>query len=161
MFCIVAKRYTLAKNCLKEWIGNQGQKVDFFGSLPYCVTFKESEPYCLDILFVRLSECLSVIPRPTAYHDWSITTKFGRQVYTCPQTRVSLFGSPSSHIFGARGKNMQNFAYFQHCESDASCHMTCFYLRFRLYGHQDGWLFLPYFCPYSPAVSTRWYKWTF
>jgi len=25
----------LAKNCLKEWIGNQGQKVDFFGSLPY------------------------------------------------------------------------------------------------------------------------------
>jgi len=24
-FCIVAKRYVLAKNCLKEWIGNQGQ----------------------------------------------------------------------------------------------------------------------------------------
>ena len=34
----------------------------------------------------------------TAYHDWSITTKFGRQVYTCPRTRVSLFGSPISHI---------------------------------------------------------------
>jgi len=33
MFCIVAKRYVLAKNrhCLKEWIGNQGQKVDFLG----------------------------------------------------------------------------------------------------------------------------------
>jgi len=30
-FCIVAKLYILAKNCLKEWIGNQGQKVDFFG----------------------------------------------------------------------------------------------------------------------------------
>ena len=30
-FCIVAKRYVLAKNCLKEQIGNQGQKVDFFG----------------------------------------------------------------------------------------------------------------------------------
>jgi len=30
-FCIVAKRYVLAKNCLKEWIGNQGQKVDFLG----------------------------------------------------------------------------------------------------------------------------------
>ena len=30
-FCIVAKRYVLAKNCLKEWIGHQGQKVDFFG----------------------------------------------------------------------------------------------------------------------------------
>ena len=28
-FCIVAKRYVLAKNCLKERIGNQGQKVDF------------------------------------------------------------------------------------------------------------------------------------
>jgi len=27
----VAKRYVLAKNCLKERIGNQGQKVDFFG----------------------------------------------------------------------------------------------------------------------------------
>ena len=30
-FCIVAKRYVLAKNCLKERIGNQGQKVDIFG----------------------------------------------------------------------------------------------------------------------------------
>ena len=30
-FCIVAKRCILAKKCLKEWIGNQGQKVDFFG----------------------------------------------------------------------------------------------------------------------------------
>ena len=27
--CIVAKRYVLAKNCLKERIKNQGQKVDF------------------------------------------------------------------------------------------------------------------------------------
>jgi len=54
-----------------------------------------------------------------------ITTNFGRQVYTCsPRTRVSHFGSPVSHTFGARGKNMQNFAYF-HCERDASCHMTC------------------------------------
>ena len=34
-FCIVAKRYVLAKKCLKEWIGNQGQKVHFFGSPPY------------------------------------------------------------------------------------------------------------------------------
>jgi len=29
--CIVAKRYVLAKNCLKERIGNQGQRVDFLG----------------------------------------------------------------------------------------------------------------------------------
>ena len=30
-FCIVAKRYVLAKNCLKEWIENQGQRVAFLG----------------------------------------------------------------------------------------------------------------------------------
>jgi len=65
------------------------------------------------LLLFHLFVCLSVIPRPTAYHDWSITTKFGRQVYTCPRTRVSLFGSHISHTFGARGKNMQNFANFQ------------------------------------------------
>ena len=29
--CIVAKRYVLAKNCLKEQIGNEGQRVDFLG----------------------------------------------------------------------------------------------------------------------------------
>jgi len=30
-FCIVAKRYVLAKKYLKEWIGNHGQKVHFLG----------------------------------------------------------------------------------------------------------------------------------
>ena len=30
-FCIVVKRYVLAKKCLKEWIGNQGQRIDFLG----------------------------------------------------------------------------------------------------------------------------------
>ena len=30
-FCTVAKQYVLAKNCLKERIGNQSQKVDFLG----------------------------------------------------------------------------------------------------------------------------------
>ena len=30
-FCIGAKRYVLAKNRLKERMGNQGQKVDFLG----------------------------------------------------------------------------------------------------------------------------------
>ena len=30
-FCIVAKWYVLAKKCLKEWIGNQCQKVHFLG----------------------------------------------------------------------------------------------------------------------------------
>jgi len=78
-------------------------------------------PFCLSV-------CLSVIPRPTAYHDWSITTIFGRQVYTCPQTRVSLFGSPISHTSGARGKDMQNFAY-------RSCHCCC---DGRTVGHASG-----------------------
>ena len=30
-FCIVAKWCVVAKKCLKEWIGNQGQKVHFLG----------------------------------------------------------------------------------------------------------------------------------
>jgi len=30
-FCIVTKRYVLAKKCLKERIENPGQKVDFLG----------------------------------------------------------------------------------------------------------------------------------
>jgi len=30
-FCIVAKRCVLAKKCLKEWIENQGQRIDFLG----------------------------------------------------------------------------------------------------------------------------------
>ena len=54
-------------------------------------------PFCLSV-------CLSVIPRPTAYHDWSITTKFGRQVYTCPRTCVSLFGSLSPILSVPEGK---------------------------------------------------------
>ena len=97
-------------------------------NIDYCITFTESEPYCHSILFVCLSGCLSVIPRPTAYRDWSITTKFGRQVYTCLWTRVSLFGSPISHTFGAIGKNMQNFAYFQHVDSGS--HQTLLVLQF-------------------------------
>ena len=49
----------------------------------------ESGPYFHSRMFV----CLSVIRRPTAYHDWSITTKFDTHVHTCPCTGVSLFGS--------------------------------------------------------------------
>jgi len=78
----------------------------------YCVTFA-SQRVSLIVIPFCLSVCLSVIPRPTTYHDWSITTKFGRQVYTCPWTCISLFGSPVFLTLGARGKNMQNFAYFQ------------------------------------------------
>ena len=124
---------------------SSGCGISFRRAIPCCVTFAESEPCCHSILFVCLSGCLSVIPRPTAYHDWSITTKFGRQVYTCPRTRVSLFGSPISHTFRARGKNMHNFAYFQrqpfnayscHCERDASCHITCLFYS----GCMSEWL---------------------
>ena len=68
-FSIVAKRYVLAKNCLKEQIGNLGQKVDFLG------------------------------------HRHISTSGFAS---TATKTAV-----------------------------------------------------LPYFCPYSPAIGTRWYKWTF
>jgi len=38
VFCDIlycGKMYVLAKNCLKERIGNQSQKVDFLGSAPY------------------------------------------------------------------------------------------------------------------------------
>jgi len=95
------------------------------------VRIAESEPYCHSILFVCLSVGHSAtysLPRLIDHNQiWSAGT--------CgPRTRVSLFGSPVSHTLGARGKNVQNFAYFQrqpfnayscHCERDASCHMTC------------------------------------
>jgi len=45
-----------------------------------------------------------------------------------PRTHVSLFGSPISHTFGARGENMQNFAYFQHVDSGS--HQTLLVLQF-------------------------------
>jgi len=68
----------------------------------YCVTYAESEPYCHSILFVCLSVGHSTtysLPRLIDHNQiWSA------RVYTCPWTRVSLFGSPVSHTFGARGK---------------------------------------------------------
>jgi len=75
------------------------------------VCIAESEPYCHSILFVCLSvgHCTTYsLPRLIDHSQiWSAG------IYTCPWTRVSLFGSPVSHTLGARGKNMQNFAYFQ------------------------------------------------
>jgi len=35
-----------------------------------------------------------------------------------------------------------------------------FYFRFRLWSHRDG-RFGFIFCPYSPAIGTRWYRWTY
>jgi len=51
-FCTVAKRYVLAKNCLKEGIGNQGQKVDFLGrrhisTSSFASTATETAVFCL------------------------------------------------------------------------------------------------------------------
>jgi len=58
-FCIVAKRYILAKNCLKERIRNQGQKVYFFGSPPYfsfrfCLYGHQDGRLCL--IFARTAQ---------------------------------------------------------------------------------------------------------
>jgi len=49
-------------------------------------------PFCLSV-------CLSVIPWPTVYHYWSITTKFGQQDPCKPFWIPYL-----SHTFSARGK---------------------------------------------------------
>jgi len=78
----------------------------------YCITSRR-EWALLSFPDVPMFVCLSVMARPTAYHNWPITTKFGTQVHTCPRTHVSLFGSPVSHTLGSRWKNMENFAYFE------------------------------------------------
>ena len=108
---------------------------DPFLALLFFLFASRLQRVCLIVIPFCLSVCLSVIPRPTAYHDWSITTKFGRQVYTCSRTRVSLFGFPVSHTFGARGKNMQNFAY-------------CIFLPLRT------WRIMPYNLSRSTSVSS-------
>jgi len=73
-----------------------------------CVCVCVSEPYCHSILFV----CLSVGHSATYSLPRLIDDN---QIWSAgPLTRVSLLGSPVSHTLGARGKNMQNFAYFQH-----------------------------------------------
>jgi len=77
----------------------------------FCVKFAESEPYCHSILFVCLSVGHSAtysLPR-LIYHNqiWSA----GIYLSSDP---CQLFLDPYLHTFGARGKNMQNFAYFQH-----------------------------------------------
>ena len=56
-FCIVAKWYVLAKNCLKERIGNRGQKVDFLGSRHISTSSFASTPTEMAVLpyFCRYS----------------------------------------------------------------------------------------------------------
>ena len=43
-FCIVAKRCVLAKNFLKEWIGNQGQRVHFWGRRHFLLPVSPLQP---------------------------------------------------------------------------------------------------------------------
>jgi len=87
--------------------------------IPYnCVTFADSEPYCHSVLFVCLSGCLSVIPRPTAYHDWSITTKFGW-----------LSSDPCKPFC------IPYLPYFR-CQREK-------YAKFRLFPTRRQWVFLP------------------
>ena len=58
-FCIVAKQYVLDKNCLKEWIGNQGQRVEFFGSSTYfyfwCRLYGHRDG-CFCVIFARIAQ---------------------------------------------------------------------------------------------------------
>jgi len=71
------------------------------------VRIAESEPYCHSIC---LSVCLDVC---RSFRDLQPTTIDRSQPNLVGRTRVSLFGSPVSHTLGARGKNMENFAYLQ------------------------------------------------
>ena len=68
-----------------------------------CVTFAESEPYCHSILFVCLDVCRSFRDLPTTI-DRSQPNLVGRYIYTCPRTRVSLFGSLSPILSVPEGK---------------------------------------------------------
>jgi len=89
-----------------------------------CVTFTESEPYCHSVLFVCLSGCLSVIPRPTAYHDWSITTKFLSAGIYLSSDPCKPFWIPYLPYFRCQREKYATFRLFP-SERDALCHMTC------------------------------------
>jgi len=79
-------------------------------------------PFCLSI-------CRSFRDLQPTTIDRSQPNLVSRLLYTCPRTRVSLFGSAVSHTLGARGKICKispiSNAYSCHCERDASFHMTC------------------------------------
>ena len=56
-FCIVAKRYVLAKNCLKEWVGNQGQRFFWVAAiflLQVSPLRPPRRPFCL--IFARTAQ---------------------------------------------------------------------------------------------------------
>ena len=110
-----------------------------------CVTFASQRvsliviPFCLSVWMSVGHSATYSLPRLIDHnHIWSAG------IYTCPRTRVSLFGSPVSHTLGARGKICKispiSNAYSCHCERDASCHMTCLFvcLSTRITGKPHG-----------------------
>jgi len=64
---------------------------------------------------VCLSGCLSVIPRPTVYHDWSITTKFGRQVIYLSSDPCKPFWIPYLPCFRRQMEKYAKFRLFPTC----------------------------------------------
>jgi len=87
-------------------------------SFGYCFIASRSHRVSLIVIPFCLSVCLDVCRSFLHLQPTTIDRSQPHLVGTCPRTRVSLFGSPTSHTFGARGKNMQNFAYFQHVDSE-------------------------------------------
>jgi len=79
---------------------------------------------------VCLSVWMSVGHFATYSHDWSITTKF------------KPFWIPVSHTLGASGKNMQNFAYFQHVDSGSRQILLVY----------NSWSFANIWAQYSPST---------
>jgi len=76
-----------------------------------CVTFAEWA--LLSFHSVCLDVCRSFRNLQPTTIDRSQPNLVGGYLYTCPRSRVSLFGSSICHTLGARGKNMQNFAYLR------------------------------------------------
>ena len=90
-FCIVAKRCVLAQNCLKEWIGNLGQKVDFFGrrhisTSGFAATATETAVFCL-------MYCGETV---------RFRKKVSEGVNSKPGPKSSFFGSPPYFYFRFR-----------------------------------------------------------
>jgi len=82
-FCIVAKRCILAKKCLKERIGNQGQKVHFFGrrhmsTSGFAATAIETAVFC----FMYCGETV----RPSQKVSEGVNRKPGSNVTGGPRT---------------------------------------------------------------------------
>ena len=111
LLILAVKEFFKSTNICQSYSKNKsGSFFDSQCTLLRHVRIAESEPYCHSILFV----CLSIIPRPTAYHDWSITTKFGRQVYTIylSSDQCKPFWTPCLPYFGCQREKYAKFRLF-------------------------------------------------